>query len=503
MSRRELRPTLERLEDLTLLTNYTAATVADLIADINASNQHGGSNTITLVAGNSFQLTAVDNTTDGATGLPVIADHDNLIIAGNGDTIARSTVTGTPNFRLLDVAPGATFTLQNLTLQGGLALGAGVSAEGGAVYNQGTLDLKGAIVQHNTAQGLYGVGSAAGQSAAGGGLFSGGILTLEGGSTVQNNQAIGGKGGGGRRATRGSPAEGGGPGGNANGGGLYAAGGTVTLSSATLSANTAQGGQGGGGVIGPGLVGGIGCGGGLYVAGGSVTLTRTTLSVNTAQGGQGGVGANTPANFPPAGGAGGNGLGGGLNVAGGAVTLNSAPLSANTAQGGQGGQGGAGGYGSLGGNGGAGGDGFGAGLNVAGGTITLTSATLSSNTAQGGAGGQPGKKGAAAKFEYAGGNGGAGGNGYGGGLHASAGTITLRQASVSRNSAQGGAGAPGNPGFPGFPSGQPGLPGLGEGGGLYIDALATAYLDAFTQANVINNTASTSDPNIHGPWHHI
>ena len=51
-SRRGLRPTLERLEDLTLLTSYTAATVSDLIADIKASNQAGGSNTIALVAGN-------------------------------------------------------------------------------------------------------------------------------------------------------------------------------------------------------------------------------------------------------------------------------------------------------------------------------------------------------------------------------------------------------------------------------------------------------------------
>ena len=120
-SRRELRPNLERLEDLTLLTSYTAATVSDLIADISTSNQQGGTNTIALVAGNSFLLTAVDNTTGGTTGLPVIAAHDNLTIVGNGDAIARSTVTGTPAFRLLDVAAGASLTLQNLTLQGGLA----------------------------------------------------------------------------------------------------------------------------------------------------------------------------------------------------------------------------------------------------------------------------------------------------------------------------------------------------------------------------------------------
>jgi hypothetical protein len=347
-SRRGLRPTLERLEDLTLLTHYTAATVSDLIADINASNRAGGSNTIALVAGNLFKLTAVENSTDGATGLPVIAVHHNLTIVGNGDAIARSTAAGTPAFRLLDVAPGASLTLQNLTLEGGLASGAGVSAEGGAVYNRGTLNLNGV--------------------------------------TVQDNEALG---GGGANAHRGN----GGNGGNGLGGGLYVAGGTVTLTSATLSANIAEGGQGGRGQP-------------SYSAGGI--------------GGSGGAGGH-----------GGNGLGGGLYVAGGAVTLTSATLSANTAQGGQGGFGG----GRL-------------------------------------------------------GHGGPGGAGSGGGLYAGGGTVTMRHDTVTGNAAQGGAGL----------GRHPGSPGLGEGGGLFIDPAAVVSLDAFTQANVTGNTASTKDPNIHGPW---
>ena len=70
-----------------------AATVSDLIADINAANTAGGANTITLTAPTTspYVLTAVNNTTDGATGLPVIAANDNLTIVGNGDTIERST----------------------------------------------------------------------------------------------------------------------------------------------------------------------------------------------------------------------------------------------------------------------------------------------------------------------------------------------------------------------------------------------------------------------------
>ena len=52
--RRGRRPSLEQLEGRTVLSSYTAATVSDLIADINASNKAGGSNTITLVAPNDF-----------------------------------------------------------------------------------------------------------------------------------------------------------------------------------------------------------------------------------------------------------------------------------------------------------------------------------------------------------------------------------------------------------------------------------------------------------------
>src|SRR5262249_22822494 len=85
-----------------------------------------GSNTIALVAGNAFTLTAVGNSTDGPTGLPVIAAHDNLTILGNGDTVARSP-KGIPAFRLFAVAGGAGLALENLTLQGGLAVGKGVS----------------------------------------------------------------------------------------------------------------------------------------------------------------------------------------------------------------------------------------------------------------------------------------------------------------------------------------------------------------------------------------
>ena len=109
-ARRGTRLVLEHLEDRALPSSYSAASVSALIADINAANTAGGANTITLTAPTTspYVLTAVNNTTNGGTdgnGLPVIAANDNLTIVGNGDTIERSTASGTLAFRLFDVAP--------------------------------------------------------------------------------------------------------------------------------------------------------------------------------------------------------------------------------------------------------------------------------------------------------------------------------------------------------------------------------------------------------------
>ena len=390
------RPQLETLENRTILSNYTAATVSDLIADINAANKAGGSNTIVLTAPTTspYVLTAVNNAVDGANGLPQISKKDNLTIIGNGDTIERSTAAGTPGFRLFDVASGGSLTLENVTLQNGLAFGWGVSAEGGAIYNQGTLTLTGVTVYNNTAQGSYGADGVAtnsklkngqdinggtGANAAGGGIWSSGSVTLQGGTTLQGNAALGGQGGaGGHTAT---VAGSGGAGGGGFGGGLYEAGGSATITSATLAFNRALGGTGGASdqvYIGPSGDGGIGSGGGLYVADGMLNmgdplgLSSVIVQYNRAQGGTGGE--DRFGVYSPSSGRGGNGSGGGIDVAGGTVTLNFVDLLSNTAQGGLGGSpsDGLGPSGSS-------GDAVGGGLSVGGGAVKLTNDTLTNN----------------------------------------------------------------------------------------------------------------------------
>jgi hypothetical protein len=203
-SRRPLRLTLDQLENRMVPTTFTASSVADLIADIHAANLQGGDNAIVLTANTPFTLTTVDNTTDGPTGLPVIAGKGRLTIEGNGDTIARSQVVGTPAFRLLDVAAGAYLTLENLTLQGGLA--SPEFPEGGAIYTQGTMRIDSCSLSGNSVSGFGN----------GGAIFNDqtGNLTIAG-STLSGNSA------------------------SFTGGGILNAGTLVMMDHSILTANTA------------------------------------------------------------------------------------------------------------------------------------------------------------------------------------------------------------------------------------------------------------------------
>jgi hypothetical protein len=331
--RGRVRPRLEPFEDRTLLASYTAASVTDLIADINAANKAGGTSTITLAANTTFDLTKVNNTTDGPTGLPVIANNDNLTISGQGGDIIQRDTAG-PAMRLFDGASGATLTLNNLTLQNGSESGSGPSAEGGAIYNQGTLVLNAVTVESSSTHGSTGADGTRknpvgqpGSDASGGGIWSSGALTLENGTLVQNNSAVGGNGGNAYPEPGGM----GGNGGNAYGAGVYIAGGTANLAGVTLSGNLVVGGNGGvglnafgGGRYNAGYPGNA-FGGGLYVAGGSVTLSNDTVENNQAFGGSNST-TGAPLQFQDA-------YGGGLYVAGGSVTLCSDTVEYNTAKG--------------------------------------------------------------------------------------------------------------------------------------------------------------------------
>ncbi len=519
-NRRARRPLLELLEGRTLLTSYNAANVNDLIQDINLSNTSGGTNNITLTAATSspYALTTVNNTTDGPTGLPVIASGNNLTIKGSGDTIERSTGT----FRLFDVAAGATLNLQNMTLANGSASGSGVAAEGGAIYSKGTLSLSQVTVENNKAVGINGGAGAAGSVGGAGAAALGGGLYIAGGTanlssvTFSSNTAQGGNGGAGGAQSSSLSAGPGGAGGSGSGGALYVAQSTTaTLTNDSFTGNAATGGAAGAGGSSPdfggaGGTGGVGAGGVMYVAGtvsdtsgdsftsnsaqggvggngsaagaggaggaasggvlyvtptGNATLSNGTLSKNSVRGGLGGNG-NVFHGLDGRAGRGGVGSGGGIYVGGGTFTLTSETLSGNLAQGGNGGPGANGGQGTGGthGAGGTGGAGSGGAVYLAGGTVTLASDPFTGNTARGGNGGDGGYA-----TSVRGGAGGAGGAASGGGLYIAAGSISLSGESLSSNKAQGGdAGDGGAAGNSRQNPGDGGAGGAGSGGGIYM-----------------------------------
>jgi hypothetical protein len=523
-------PCLEPLEDRTLLSNYTAATVSDLIADINAANVAGGSNTIALIAPSTspYVLTAVNNSTDGPTGLPVIAAGNSLIIEGHGDTIERSSALGTPAFRLFDVASGATLTLHDLTLSGGLEIGA--AAQGGAIFSQGDLTLSHTVVQNNTAQGSTGANGntsggpgATGGTAQGGGIYeAGGSLTLAAGTDVSNNQAHGGNGGKGgydhpippnSTGKAVPPVSPGGAGGDGSGGGIYQASGSLTLTGgASLSNNLAIGGNGGDGggsytqpeyfpPASPGGAGGDGSGGGIDQVGGNLTITGgATLDHNQALGGNGGAGfgpvyySNPP--YSPQGGNGGSGAGGGLYASG--LTLNFAQgvVANNQALGGQGGQGGNGiisfpkfRFEVNAGGGGTGGSGAGGGLDINASSGHMGNLAILQNTALGGAGGPVG---IGLQFFSRSGE---GGSAAGGGLLVDNSTFSLSNVVLGSNVAQGGNGA--NAGsLPYTTFGvSGGTGGNAAGGGLYAAGSNLLIANLAETANAAQGGAGGSGQN--------
>ncbi len=458
------RPVLETLESRAMLSAYTAATAAELISDINAANKHGGANTIALTAPASspYVLTAVNNSTDGANGLPVISGNKAgaLTIVGNGDTIERSTAAGTPAFRLFDVASGNSLTLESVTLENGIALGSGTAADGGAVYNQGSLTLQGVTVQNNAASGWSAsqttvakqAGAAAGADAQGGGIWSDGVvvfddLTLPSGTvlhtTLRNNIASGGYGG------------------------------EYVKNGAVLTAN-----------------GGQGLGGALYLAGGTTyvtnaTLTNVVLAYNGAYGCKGGSDIEYTSNC----GHGGAAFGGAVDIAAaGTVLMNGVTdgtLENNTAVGGNGGD-----SATL---GGAGGDASGGAVYVTGGStagiVSMDGQFFQNNFAYGGWGGYTIV--ASEQIEQLSGP---GGSAYGGAISVGSGSsanVIIGGTIIQGNEALAGAGGTGIA--------------TGLGGGIFNASSYAVLLDPFTATYTVNNTDTNSGlngitANIDGVW---
>ncbi len=224
--------------------------VGALRSAITTANTNNVDDTINLATNGGYYIVDVNNTTNGANGLPVI-DRDagsgtghSLTINGNGATIARSFASGAPYFRIFYISNGVfanqhTTTISNVTLTNGLIPGSNPGdGDGGAIYvSQGQLTLNNCVLTANLA----------GQR--GGAIFVGGNtanLTLNN-CTLSNNT------------------------GHVTGGAIQNFGPVVALNNCTLSGNSTVTGPGG-------AIWNTANGGNTQ----TITLTNCTLSGNAA-----------------------------------------------------------------------------------------------------------------------------------------------------------------------------------------------------------------------------
>jgi hypothetical protein len=312
-------------------------------------------------------------------------EHDITIdksLTINGASADTAIVDALQQGRVFVINSGVTVTISNLKITGGKAAD-GVSrsgdfsfgdrgAEGGGIFNQGTLNLTACVVSNNRA-GNGGGGVSRGAGGSGGGISNAGSLTITN-STVSTNFS-GSSNGPGGGSSDGSIGGAGGP-----GGGVFSSG-ELTITGSKISDNhTGDGGNsttnahsGNGGLGGPG--------GGIFNSG-EMTIANSTVNNNqTGNGGSGG-----PGNIGAA------GEGGGISNTGGLIITNSTINSNLT---GNGGNALISTSGSSGGIGGAGG-----GLSNAG-TLKIFNVTISNNATGNGGNGSD--------INGTGGNGGSGG----------------------------------------------------------------------------------------------
>jgi hypothetical protein len=234
-----------------LAIDVTVSNAGELIAAINNANASAGADTITLL--NDITLTAINNTINGANGLPSITSD--ITIIGDGHAISRNT--SAPDFRIFHIGATGNLSLESLTIRDGRITGtSGVVGSGGTHGAPGDNDGNGSF----NLTGRGGVGESGGFGSAGGDAGDGGAGSVAQGGAIYNlgilqvmqsafinNAVLGGVGG---------------PGGS---GGIGGNGGHAGNGGGGLPAGGGCGGAGGGG--GAGGVGGGGGAVGLAAAG--------------------------------------------------------------------------------------------------------------------------------------------------------------------------------------------------------------------------------------------
>jgi hypothetical protein len=141
---------------LTACTYNVSCDPLDLINKINTANQIPGADTLELAQGCTYELTWIEDMTNGNNGLPPILSE--ITINGNGATIERAE--NADHFRIFQVGTKASLTLNDLTIRNGYADGAednDYADWAGAILNYGNLRLDHVLVTDNYARFVGGI----------------------------------------------------------------------------------------------------------------------------------------------------------------------------------------------------------------------------------------------------------------------------------------------------------------------------------------------------------
>jgi hypothetical protein len=239
-----------------------------LATAVNAANA-AGEGTLLLASNCDYALTAPSGTGRGPDGLLISGKL--RLIGGFATRISRAATAAT-NFRVIEVAAGASLFLENTAISGGLtdATIAGNDTGGGILNSRGIAYLFHTTIENNTADNGAGISNDSGRlvvlnthvhdnstrvgGGGGGGIYNDGSNTIEN-SIIRSNTA------------------------NTNGGGVYnGEGGRTEAIQSTIDRNTA--GADGGGVF--------------NATDGRLILRRTLIERNTAASGGGVSNAGVP-----------------------------------------------------------------------------------------------------------------------------------------------------------------------------------------------------------------
>ena len=308
---------------LVTLREAVAAANADTATDLGQSGS--GADTIVFdasLAGGTIALSITGNSTFGPSALAITSD-----VTIDGDDAPMLTISrdaGATRLRHFYVSGAGSLRLEDITLANVIArgfdggathrggTGGGGAGLGGAIFNEGDLEIVQSTLNGNQAIGGVGGpqsnifdtfprgGSGGGGTAGNGGNPTGSDLAFDnggaggaggggvGGGGGQTGQAAGagvaggfggGNGGNGTSSDLASAPGGGGGGGAGLGGAGFNHGGTVDVTNSTFSGNSAQGGAGGrNGAAGSGF----GCG--IFNRNGTITVLAATFSDNTSGG---------------------------------------------------------------------------------------------------------------------------------------------------------------------------------------------------------------------------